>query len=167
MKGSINFLLHLIGLGLVSTALLGGWILERRVRAEAGWSQKLFVDKISRRFSLLSPVASVIMLITGTVNIFNLYNGNINLWYTEGLLIAKIILFTFFLINGAIFGPILVRRRTKLLQGLSEKTASEDAETNVKIINKSISTFYLVQFLLLIIILYLSVVGGGKHPGII
>jgi putative copper export protein len=167
MNGSINFFFHLIGFGMVFTALLGGWILERRIRAEKDWNQKLFVGKISRRFGMLSPIASFIMLFTGIVNIFNLYNGNINLWYTEGWLIAKIILFAFFLINGAVFGPILIRRRTKLMQSILEKTAPEDAESNVKIMNKSNSTFYLVQFLLLIIILYLSVIGGGKHPGII
>jgi NADH:ubiquinone oxidoreductase subunit 6 (subunit J) len=107
------------------------------------------------------------MLLTGIVNIFNLYNGNITLWYTEGWLIAKIILFAFLLINGAVFGPILIRRRTKLMQGIAEKTTIEDAENTFKILSKSITTFYLVQFLLLIIILCLSVAGGGKHPGII
>lgn len=167
MKGSINFIFHLIGFGLVFTALLGGWIIERRIRAEKDWNQKLYVGRISRRFGLLSPIASIVMLLTGIVNIFNLYNGNINLWYAEGWLIAKIILFAFLLINGAIFGPILIRRRTKLMQGIAEKATIEDAEINFKILSKSITTFYLVQFLLLIIILCLSVAGGGKHPGII
>lgn len=167
MTSSINFLFHLFGFGLVFTALLGGWILDRRIRAETDWIQKLFVSKISRRFSLLSPIASIIMLLTGIVNIFNLYSGNINLWYKEGWLIAKIILFTFLLINGAVFGPILIRRRTKLMQGILAKTVPDNGEVQVKIMNKSISTFYLVQFLLLVIILYLSVAGGGKHPGII
>ena len=167
MNSSINFLFHLIGFGFVFTALLGGWILERRIRAEKEWNQKLFLGKVSRRFGFLSLISSIIMLLTGIVNIFNLRNGNINLWYNEGWLIAKIILFAFLFINGAVFGPILVRRRTKLMQVISEKTMPEDAEATVKIMNKNISTFYLVQFLLLIIILYLSVAGGGKHPGII
>ena len=105
MNGSINFLFHLIGFGFIFTALLGGWILERRIRAEKEWSQKLYLGKTSRRFGLLSPIASIIMLLTGIVNIFNMYNGNIHLWYTEGWLIAKIILFAFLLINGAVFGP--------------------------------------------------------------
>jgi putative copper export protein len=167
MRFSINFLFHLIGFGLVFTALLGGWIIERRIRAEKNWDQKLYIGKIGRRFGLLSPIASVVMLLTGIVNIFNLYNGNINLWYTEGWLIAKIILFAFLLINGAIFGPILSRRRTKLIQGITAKSAPEDAENTIMVLSKSMTTFYLVQFLLLIIILCLSVAGGGKHPGII
>jgi putative copper export protein len=167
MRGSINFLFHIIGFGLVFTALLGGWIIERRTRAEKDWNQKLYIGNIGRRFGLLSPIASVIMLLTGIVNIFNLYDGNINLWYSEGWLIAKIILFAFLLVNGAIFGPILVRRRKKLIQGITEKTTMDGAEITINILSKSITTFYLVQFLLLIIILFLSVVGGGKHPGVI
>jgi putative copper export protein len=162
MRGSINFIFHLIGFGLIFTALLGGWILERRIRTELDWNLKLYVGKIGRRFGLLSSIASIVMLLTGIINIFNLYNGNITLWYTEGWLIAKIILFAFLLINGAIFGPILIRRRTKLIQGIIENTAIEDAGINIKIISKNITTFYLVQFLLLFIILCLSVAGSGK-----
>jgi len=167
MTGSIIFIFHIIGFGLVFTALFGGWIVERRIRAEKDWEQKLYIGKISRRLGLLLPVASIIMLLSGIMNIFNLYNSNINLLYTEGWLMAKIILFAFLFINGVFFGPILIRRRTKLMQSIVEKTALEDAENTFKIISKSITTFYLVQFLLLIIILYLSVAGGGKHPGII
>lgn len=167
MNSYINLLFHLIGFGIIFTALLGGWIIEWRLRAEKEWDQKLFLGKINRRFNILFSIASIIMLLTGIVNTFNLYNGDINLLYTEGWLIAKVILFAFLLINGAVFGPILARRRTKLMQGISEKNAPEDAEANIKIINKSVSTFYLVQFILLIIILYLSIIGVEKHASII
>jgi uncharacterized membrane protein len=167
MRSSINFIFHLIGFGLVFASLLGGWIIERRIRGEHDWNQKLYIGKIGRRFGLLSPIASVVMLLTGIINIYNLYDGNISLWYNEGWLIAKIILFAFLLINGAVFGPIIIRRRTKLMQGIAEKTIIEDAEITFKVLSKNITTFYLVQSLLLIIILCLSVAGGGKHPGII
>jgi uncharacterized membrane protein len=167
MGSSINFIFHLIGFGLIFTALLGGWLVERKIRGEQNWNQKLFMGTISRRFGLLSPIASIVMLATGIVNIFNLYSGNINLWYTEGWLIAKIILFAFLLVNGAVFGPILIRRRTKLIQSMELKSPPDDAEITITVLSKSITTFYLVQFLLLIIILCLSVAGGGKHPGII
>ena len=41
MRSSINFLIHLLGFGIVFTAVLGGWIIERRMRAEVNWDQKL------------------------------------------------------------------------------------------------------------------------------
>jgi hypothetical protein len=167
MKGSINFLFHIIGFGLLFTALAGGWILERRIRAEKDLNLKLLITKINRRFGLLSIIASVVLLFTGIVNIINRYGDQVDLWNTSGWLIAKIILFAFLLVNGAVFGPILLRRRTKFILAISGKSEGEDTEIDFKILNKSISTFYLVQFLLLIIILYLSIIGGGKHPGII
>lgn len=167
MNGSINFLIHLLGFGLLCTTLFAGWMLERRTKKESEWNQKLYLISIGRSFGILSPVATVIMLLTGIVNIFNRYGGSTSLWYTEGWLVAKIILFAFLLVNGAILGPVIIRRRTKLIRSIAEKTAAEDAETTIKVLNKNIATFYLVQFLLLIIILYLSVAGGGKHPGII
>ena len=157
---------QIIGFGMIFTSLLGGWILEGRFRKEQDWSRKMFIAQIARRFGLITPFASLLMLLTGIVNIYNLFNGRTDLWYTEGWLIAKIILFAFLLVNGALFGPILVRRRTKLIQSIVDKSAPADAPATVKILGKSVSTFYLVQFLLLVIILYLSVAGGGKHPGI-
>jgi hypothetical protein len=162
MSSSISLLFHFIGFGIIFTSLLGGWTLERRLRLEKELNQKLYLGKISRRLYILFPIASVIMLLTGIINIFSIFSGEINLLYTEGWLIAKIILFAFFLINGTVFGPILARRRTKLMQGISEKKAPENTEDTIKIINKSISTFYLVQFILLIIIIFLSIAGVEK-----
>jgi putative copper export protein len=167
MAGSINFLFHIIGFGFLSVALVGGWILERRIRSEKDLNQKLFIVKINRRFGILSIISSVVLLLTGIINIISRFGGEVNLWNTSGWLIAKIILFAFLLVNGAVFGPILVRRRTKFMQGVTGKSNTDDTDANFKVLNKSISTFYLVQFLLLIIILYLSIIGGGKHPGII
>ncbi len=167
MAGSINFLFHLIGVGLLFTALVGGWMLERRIRVEKESSLKLFIIKINRRFGFLSIFSSILLLLTGIINILNRFGEQSNLWNTSGWLVAKIILFAFLLVNGAVFGPILVRRRTKLLQNKQEKSESEETENNFKFLSKSISTFYLVQFLLLLIILFLSVVGGGRHQGFI
>ena len=165
MSGSINFLFHILGFGIIFTALLGGWIVEQHIRSEKDWSKKTILMNLNRRFGLLSPLASGILLLTGIINIFNVYSGHIALWHTEGWLVAKIILFAFLLVNGAVFGPILVRRRMKSLKSILENSPTEDAESTFKILSKSISTFYLVQFLLLLIILFLSIAGTGKHPG--
>lgn len=162
MIASINFFFHLIGFGVLFTSLLGGWILERRHRTEQDWNQKLYIGKIGSRFGMLSAIASLILLLTGIVNIFNRYGGTFSFRNAEGWLIAKIILFAFLLINGAVFGPVLVRRRSKLIQSILEKAAPVEAETTLRVLYTSISTFYLVQCLLLMIILFLSLVGAGK-----
>lgn len=167
MNGSINFLLHLIGFGLLFTTLFAGWLIERRTKKESDWDQKLYLIGIGRTFGILSPIAALILLLTGIVNIFNRYGGTTIEWYTQGWLVAKIILFAFLLVNGALLGPVIVRRRTKLVRSIIDKTAKEDAGSTISVLSKNIAMFYLVQFLLLLIILYLSIAGGGKHPGII
>ncbi|MBN1397022.1 MAG: CopD family protein [Bacteroidetes bacterium] len=163
MYSIINALFHLIGFGIIFTSFLGGCIIEKRIRNEKEWNQKLFLGKISSRFSFLFLLASITLFITGFINILSIYGGKINLFYTEGWLIAKIILFAFLLINGTVLGPILFRRRTKLTQEMPEKKPDEEAETNLKVLNKSITKFYLVQFILLLIILFLSIIGAEKN----
>ncbi len=165
MHGSFNFLLHLIGFGLLCTGLLGGWIVERKIRKEAAWGTKLTMLQASRSLGLLTPVAAAVMLVTGIGNIFNLYPSEPSIWITQGWLVAKVILFAFLLVNGALFGPIISRKRTALVRKLHEGNAPEDAEQTVRIFSKNLTTFYLVQTLLLLVILYLSVFGDGKHPG--
>ncbi len=165
MHGSFSIFLHLIGFGFLCTGLLGGWIVERRIRKESDWGIKLTMLKASRALGLLTPVAAVIMLFTGIWNILNLYPTEPSLWLTQGWLVAKVILFAFLLVNGALFGPIISRKRAALIRTLHEGNASDEAEQTVRIFSKNLTTFYLVQTLLLLVILSLSVFGGGMTPG--
>jgi hypothetical protein len=164
---SVAFIFHLLGFGLITTSLVAGWILERRIRKANDWNQKLLLLSASRTIGLLSPMASFLMLITGIANIVNVFGTSLSVLYSVGWLAAKIILFAFMLVNGAVFGPILSRKRTKLIHALAAQTAPADAEDTVKIYGKNLSTFYFVQTMLLFVILFLSVWGTGKHLGVI
>lgn len=167
MKVSINFLLHLIGFGILCTTLLAGFVLDRKLRAQTDYSLKLFTSGIAKTIGLLSPVAAILLLATGIGNIHNRTLGSPLSWYGEGWLVAKIILFVLLVLNGMIYGPRLTRNRTKLVKGLSEQSAPANAEELIKSYNTQITLFYLVQTVLLLLILVLSVLGTGKHPGVI
>ncbi len=164
---SFAFIFHLLGFGFITTSLTAGWILERHIRKTNDGNQKLLLLSASRTIGLLSPIASFLMLITGIANIMNVFGTSLSVLYSVGWLDAKIILFAFMLVNGAVFGPILSRKRTKLIQSIAAQTAPADAEETVKIYGKNLSTFYFVQSLLLLVILFLSVWGTGKHTGIL
>jgi putative copper export protein len=164
---SIAFFFHLVGMGILFAAITGGWILERRIRVEKDLDNKLLITKINRRFNLLFLIAATILLLTGIINILNIYGSHVNILGTAGWLIAKIILFAFLIVNGTIFGPTLIRRRTKSIQNALDKPNSEDAANNIKILNKGIATFDLVQFIILIFLLFLSIIGGDRHSVII
>jgi hypothetical protein len=167
MNVSITFLLHLVGFGVLSTSLLAGFIIDRKFRAQTDYNLKLYTSGIGRTIGLLSPVATLLLLITGIGNIHNHYYGSTLSWYSEGWLVAKIILFVIAVLNGMLYGPSLTRSRTTLVKALSEKSAPDNAEESIRSYNTQISLFYLVQAVLVLLILFLSVFGTGKHPGLI
>ncbi len=165
MRVSISFFFHLLGFGLVVTTLVAGLVLERKFRSEQDLRLKLYVGGLARTMGLLSPFAVLLLLITGIGNIVNRYAGTSVSWYQEGWLVAKIIFFVILLLNGMLYGPRISRNRTKLLKSLQEDSAPVGAEKGLVSLNHQMTLFYLVQGLLLLIIVYLSLLGTGKHPG--
>ena len=165
MQGSINFIFHLFGFGLLITTLIGGFMLEFQYRKEREIKQKLFVLSLAKKFGLLSPFVSLFMLATGMGNMYNMYGSSFHFAVMPAWLTAKIIFFAMLLVNGAVLGPILSRKRTAFLKTIEENIFSEKIGSTLKSFNKNISFFYAVQILLVIIILVLSVIGTGKHPG--
>jgi hypothetical protein len=167
MRVSIAFVLHLLSLGILTATLLGGFILDRRLRKEPDLHLKLFTAGIAKTIGILSPLVAILLLLTGIANIHNRFLGSTSDWYAEGWLVAKIILYVVMVFNGMFYGPGLMRSRLKLIRSQSEQTAPKDAETSIRSLNKQITLFYAVQTLLFIIIVYLSVFGTAKHPGVI
>jgi len=167
MRVSITFLLHLVGFGVLCATLLAGFIVDRKVRSQTDLNLKLFTSQIARTIGLLSPFAAVLLLATGIGNIHNRYLGSPLSWFDEGWLVAKIMLFAVSLLNGMVYGPKLTRNRTKLIKALADQSAPANAEELMRSYNTQITLFYLVQSVLLLLILFLSVFGTGKHPGVI
>jgi len=165
MRVSISFFLHLMGFGLMVTTLVAGLVLERKFRAEQELNLKLYVAGLARTMGLLSPFAVLLLLITGIGNIFNRSAGTSVSWYQEGWLVAKIMFFVILLLNGMFYGPRISRSRTKVIRSLQEDTPQAEAVKTLASLNRQMTLFYLVQTLLLLIIVYLSLLGTGKHPG--
>lgn len=167
MRVSIAFVLHLLSLGILTTTLLAGFILDRKLRKESDLRMKLYTAGMSRIIGLLSPVAAALLLATGIANIHNRFLGSTSAWYAEGWLVAKIILYVVVVLNGTFYGPGLMRSRLKIIQSQAEQSAPMNADTLIRSLNKQITLFYAVQTLLFLLIVYLSVFGTAKHPGVI
>jgi len=165
MTVSTSFFLHLIAFGLLTTTLVSGFVLDRRFRKETDHKLKVTIASISRTIGLLSPVAAVLLLVTGIGNIHNRTIGTELEWYAEGWLVAKIVLYVLMVLNGSVYGPGLIRGRLKLLNAVAEQSAPPNAEAALRSYNRQISLFYFVQTLLLLLVVYISVFGSGKHPG--
>ena len=165
MTFSISFFLHLVAFGLLTTTILSGFVLDRKLRKESDHRLRLTIAGVSRNIGLLSPIAALLILVTGIGNIHNRFFGTEMRWYAEGWLVAKIVLYVVMVLNGMIYGPRLTRGRLKLLNAVSEQSAPPDAESTLRSYNKQITLFYFVQTTLLLLVLYISVFGSGKHPG--
>ncbi len=165
MAGSFNFFFHIIAVGLLFVVVVGGWLIHRKIMHEQNMHLKLYVSKSGRVIGLLSPIVTLLLLATGIGNIYNRYLGTELHWYSEGWLVAKIIFFAIALVNGALFGAMLARRRTVLLQSIDEQNAPPNADSLLNDSNRQFMWHYIVQFLLLAIIILLSTFGSGKHPG--
>lgn len=165
MNGSYNFLVHIIGFGLLSGGLFFGFVLDRQLRKEKEWTMKLSLAGMMRKIGILSPFIAAILLITGIGNIQNRLMGVEISWYDEGWLVAKIICFVIMLLNGILSGPALGKKRAGFIKAMVDKTGTEETEKQYNSVNGQITMFYVVQLVLLLSILYLSTFGPGKHPG--
>jgi hypothetical protein len=165
MRVSIAFVLHLLSLGILTTTLLAGFLLDRKIRKEADVRLKLYAAGISKTIGLFSPFAAGLLLLTGIANIHNRFLGSTSQWYAEGWLVAKIIVYVVMVLNGMFYGPGLIRSRLKIFRSQAEQAAPPNADSSIRSLNKQITLFYAVQTLLFLLILYISVFGTAKHPG--
>ncbi len=165
MTVSISFFLHLVAFGLLTTTVVSGFLIDRKFRKETDHRLRLTIAGIARTIGLLSPVAAMLLLFTGIGNIHNRFIEPEMRWYTEGWLVAKIILYVVMVLNGMVYGPRLTRGRLKLLNTMADQSAPANADTTLRSLNRQITLFYFVQTLLLLLVVYISVFGSGKHPG--
>ena len=166
MSGSFNFVFHLIGFALVSAVLTSNVVLERKLRREPDWEKKLYIGGIMKTYGMFGPFVVILLLVTGIGNIHNLYLGAPEPWYTQGWLVAKVILFAVVATNGLVMGPRFGKKRMPLIKALSEGSGSPETEATIKSLNTQVTLFLIVQITLLLSILVLSVFGVGKHPGV-
>lgn len=151
----INLLFHMMGFGFLSTTLIGGGILEVQFRRTKEESTKVIISRSMKAIGLLSPIAILVLLVTG---IINMSLNHFTLLQLPGWLAFKIVFFTLLIINGVLFA-IQSRKRNILLQKVSEGEASNTVTGILLGIQKQITLFYVVLALLILLILYLSITG--------
>jgi hypothetical protein len=149
----IAMLLHIVGIGLLFTSLVGGWILHSHYMKGAGWGTRLVLLKTLRTFGLLSPIATALLVVSGVANMILLQLGA----FTTAWLSAKLVLVLLTIVNGVIFG-IRSSRRSKLAVAIAESRAPENAEQTLDLMNRQQRLFFVNQTILILVILGLSLV---------
>ena len=154
MAQELNLLLHLIGFGLLATTSVAGLFLHLQYRKAPDLEAKAALLRAMRPIGLLSPVAVLILLVTGIGNMHAIGAGLLTL----GWLTAKIIFFAMAVISGALFS-IKSKQRSALVQKMISGGAPPYSEDRVELLDRQILLFHIVMPLLILIILYLSVIG--------
>ncbi len=151
---------HLVGFGLVMTLLVSGWLLHKQYSGTAGHKDKLIVLSSARMIGLLSPIAILVLLITGIGNMhargLGFFGESSELWLN-----IKVLLFIVASTNGIIFG-IRSKKRGMLVAQLAQGTATADSEAKLASFDKGALVFNVVQTILLISILVLTVWKPGR-----
>jgi len=151
--------IHLIGFGMLMTVNLAGFILNSQYKKAQDLQGKATLLRAMRPIGILSPIAVVIMLITGIGNMHELGLGVLDV----GWLTAKIIFFAIAVISGVLFG-IQSSKRGKLVQQMAGNQAPANAQDQLKGFDRQIGLSYAVMWVLIAVILALTVYGriGGQ-----
>jgi len=159
MERQIFLFFHFIGMGLFVTVQAAGFILEMQYRKAPTLEAKAVLLRALKPIGLLSPLAVVIMLVTGIGNMVELGLGV----FSMGWLTGKIIFFAIAVISGLLFS-VKARKRGALVQTMVKGEAPTNADGLLKDFDKQVGLFYLVSMLLLIVIVGLAVYGrtGGQ-----
>ena len=156
----IALLFHYIGFGIFFTLNLAGTVLEVRLAKADTFEKKIVLLGVMRTLGLMSPIASLIILVSG---IANMHAIAIGLGNAPSWLVAKIFFFVFAVISGVLFG-IASRKRAAIIVAQSQGKAPADADAKLKALNTQIRLFQFVLPLLLLIIVGLAVYGvHGMH----
>ncbi|MFI5251182.1 MAG: hypothetical protein ACHQQQ_02015 [Bacteroidota bacterium] len=154
----ITVFFHFIGMGLLVTMIVAGFLLERKYRSLPTLQEKGLLLSVMKQIGLLSPLAILLLLVTGIGNMHSLAIGI----FTFGWLTAKIIFFAIAATNGIMFS-VVARKRGTLVGKMLKNEAPPNAELQLKNYNKQVTMFHIVIDLLFIIILALAVY--GRHGG--
>lgn len=108
-------IIHLIGFAMLFTAGVSGWILNRQYASAPDFGTKGTILRAMRPIGLMSPVAILIMIITGIGNMHLLGVGI----FTESWLALKLSFFLVAATTGVVFGA-RARARARLVGSLAK-----------------------------------------------
>ncbi|MGA9119026.1 MAG: DUF2269 family protein [Bacteroidota bacterium] len=150
----ISLVVHFVGIGMLFTALFGGWIVNGQYRSAPDWPTKMLHLKTLRRVGLMSPLGVLVMLLSGI--------GNMTLGphqytvFSDGWLSAKLALFLVAILVGALSSFQSVRR-SRMVGKLSAGETEKVNEGTLHSIEKQLRLSSLLQFVLILGIIILSV----------
>ncbi len=159
IAGQITLLLHFIGMGLFVAIQVAGMVVGKQYKKAQNLQEKATLLKVMRPIGLLSPIAVLLMIISG---VGNMHTFQITL-ADFGWLQLKIVVFAIAAIIGIFIG-IISKKRGMLVGMMLQGKAPADAEKTLRKYDGQVALFTMITPILLLVILCLSVYGrlGGQ-----
>ncbi len=163
----ITLLLHFIGFGIIATLNIAGTILNGQYKKAPDLQTKGTILRAMKPIGMLSPVAIIIMLVTGIGNMqmigIRFVGATIDGTYEPGILdvgwlTGKVILYLIIAIYGVMFG-IKSSKRGALVGAMIQGKAPANADELLKQYDKQINMSYYIFPLFVIAILFLAIYG--------
>jgi hypothetical protein len=149
----ISLIIHFVGIGMLFTTLLGGWILNSQYQKTEDYGGKSRILRMLRPIGLLSPAAILVMIASGIVNVMIL---RLDITAVSWLR-TKLIVFAVTVAIG-IYSGIRGARRAEIVNLLAEGKAPEGASSTLVSLDAMQRVFLFLQAILMLVILTLSVV---------
>jgi uncharacterized membrane protein SirB2 len=151
--GQITLLLHFIGLGLLVTLSVTGFVVDSHYKKAKDLQTKATLLRVMKPIGLLSPVAILLMAISGIGNMHAFQYTMQFSWLSN-----KITVFVIAAILGTFMG-IISRKRGALVGKMLSSEAPPTAEAMLAKYDSIIRIISYIMPVLLLVILYFSVSG--------
>lgn len=152
----VSLFFHLLGVGMIFTLLFAGPIIEANFRWENDIRMKQHAAKMLRSVGLLSPFGALVLILSGIGNMIFLHITVGDLFTSAGWLGLKLIFFIVLLGIGMAVSPKTARQRAMLLDQMNQINPPEDANEKMEELNSKQTTFFVVNWVLVIIIVLLT-----------
>ncbi len=160
---AVSLLFHLVGVGMIFTLLFAGPIIEANFRWENDPRMKQHSARLLRSVGLLSPFGALVLILSGIGNMIFLRITFGDLFGRAGWLGIKLLVFVVLLVMGMTWSPRTARQRAILLEQVSQPNSTsedsarvEDIDHKMSLLDSRQTTFFLLNWILVILILLLT-----------
>ncbi len=151
--GQITLILHFIGLGLLVTLSVTGFVVDSHYRKATDLQTKATLLRVMRPIGILSPIAILLMAVSGIGNMHAFQYTMQFSWLSN-----KITVFVIAAILGTFMG-IISRKRGGLVGKMLKGDAPQNADATLAKYDSIIRIISFIMPVLLLVILYFSVSG--------
>ncbi len=149
----LYLLVHLLGYGLLISVLVATPILERYLRRAERYDDALTLANIVSNIGLLSPIAALILLVSGIL-MMNLFGYTL---FSHGWLTGKLLIFLVMVVSGIYSSMTVGRERRQIYHDLIDGKDNPKLPGKLLQVHNRQSQYTRIQTIFMLMILIFTV----------